>query len=315
MKLLKSNGLFLAGALLTWTCVAAEHTETKTKTTFIRASNIKGAAISFQGGGSAGTIQDIALDPNTGCARFVMIESGGRVVAAPFRVLHESGGGGHSYTISVDRERLMSAPVVNVDRIEEWSDPGFVDRVYSYYGESSSETNVSVNERGHEHGGAEMRNQQREAERGTAEGRRNQQNAQRGQGSPAPVGERANQRNRNNARGAASPNAEASPGVSGSSSQMQEQRSRARGQASPGRSGAGAATSPSAENPAASPTSESQRGGGPAASPRSSKHERQVESAHERGPSNAAKESTSPTSPEERHHRGGPANSPSGENQ
>jgi len=285
MKSWTKNGLMLAGVLITCSSFAAE------KTAFVRASHIKGARITYQAGGEAGTIQDIALDPNTGCARFVMIESGGHVIAAPFRILRPSGE--DSYTVTVDKERLMSAPVVNVDRVEEWSNPSFVDRVYSYYGESPSETNISVNERegrGHGEHGYEERGQ---AERGQTEhgaGARGQaeRGQQRGQASPAPVGEQ-NQGRGQRATSGESPQAQGSPSAA-------KARSRAHGQSSPSseRSAtrAGSSASPSRETmPSHSP---GQRNAQPGQSPRSSERapsgtqHRGSAAGAERSPSSAA---------------------------
>jgi len=229
----------------------------------------------YQSGGEAGTISDVALDPNTGCARFVMIESGGHTIAAPFRILHH--GSGDSYTVTVDKERLMSAPVVNIDRVEEWSNPSFVDRVYSYYGESPSETNVSINEReGKGRGAGEYRNERGNEEHGTARNERNrgeggreaQRNQQRGEGSPAPVGE-DNTNRKQNAMPGESPKAQTSPSTSKTrSSHGRAQTSpsnerstgRTEGNASPSSRESGPANSPSMHKPESAASPRSARG-------------------------------------------------------
>jgi len=277
MKRPTMSRLAIAGVLLTCTAFGAE------KTNFLRASNIRGAKIVYQGGGEAGTIQDVALDPNTGCARFVMIETEGHTIAAPFRVLRRSSG--DSYTVTVDKERLMSAPVVNIDRVEEWSNPSFVDRVYSYYGESPSETNISINERNREHGGAAENRNERGMERGREQGQQAERNA-RGGGSPAPVGEQ-NANRRNNANAAQSPNAQASPSPSrtrsrkGMKNQPQSQSSPAASERSAARAGTSASPSRGESNPANSPSTRSLHNPESAASPsseRSSQHNQRGES-------------------------------------
>lgn len=278
MKSWTKNGLILAGVLITCTGFAAE------KTAFVRASHIRGAKIMYQSGGEAGTIQDVALDPNTGCARFVMIQTGGHVIAAPFAVLHSSGE--DTYTVTVDKERFMSAPVVNVDRVEEWSNPGFVQRVYSYYGESPSESNISINERGgHGHG-------ERGAERGAAErggGVRGQaeRGPQRGHASPAPVGEQKPGASPS-ARAGASPQAQASPSA--------RARSRAHGQSTPSERSAtraGTSASPSRESmPSQSP---GQRSAHPGASPLSEHSPSGTQ--HRGGASSAERSPSAGTSP------------------
>ena len=197
MKFVKIGKWIVAGALIASSCFAAE----KTRGSVVRASTIRGASVSFEGGGSAGTVQDVVLDPETGCARFVIIQTGGRTVAAPYTILHSSGSG--SYTVTVDRERLMSAPVVDVDRIDEFASPEFTQRIYGYYGVSPTEINVR-GRRGEREitGGREIRGEsgeiQRGTERGTAAGRAGERGTVEGSQSPsrsesaqspAPVGE------------------------------------------------------------------------------------------------------------------------------
>jgi len=207
-------------------CFAAE----RTRSGVVRASSIRGASISFEGGGSAGTVQDVVLDPNTGCARFVLIQTGGRTVAAPYQILHSTGSG--SYTVTVDRERLVSAPVVNEENIEEFASPEFTQQIYGYYGVNPSEINVSEGrgERGIS-GGRAIREGRgameqgtergetagRAGERGAVQGSPSPSRAQSGQ-SPAPVGEAAGRQHR--ARQHATPGSAGKPSPAGAESRQ-----------------------------------------------------------------------------------------------
>lgn len=111
----------------------------------VRASAIRGASISFQEGGAAGRVEDVILDPETGCARFAVIQlEGGRTVAAPYRVLRASGASG--YVVTVTRDQLMNAPAIDLNRAEEFSAPEFSQRVYGYY-RMEPEGGISVRER------------------------------------------------------------------------------------------------------------------------------------------------------------------------
>ena len=196
MKLGTSGKWIVAGALAASSCFAAER-----NIRAVRASTIRGATVSFESGGAAGTVQDVVLDPQTGCARFVILETEGRTVAAPYRILRSTGPG--AYTAVIDRQRLIDAPVVNVDRIEEFSDPAFTQRIYSYYG-VGPETDISVRERegirGGREGGAVREGRGLESGRGTTaapgggeraiQGGQSPARAQSVQ-SPSPVGERS----------------------------------------------------------------------------------------------------------------------------
>jgi len=180
------------------TCFAAERS---THGGVVRASAIKGARVTFEGGGSAGTIQDVVLDPQTGCARFVILQTGDRVVAAPYRILRSGGEG--SYTVTVDRERLIGAPVVSVERIQEFSDPAFTQRVYRYYGTSEGEG-----------GGVTVRGRTTITEPGRREGDRNMRQGEAGmedEGRPGAVGERSRQRQLREQQQGSEANPSASP--------------------------------------------------------------------------------------------------------
>lgn len=209
----------------------------------VRASSIHGASVSFQGGGSAGTIEDVILDPETGCARFAIIRMEGRTVAAPYRILRSSGPS--AYIATVERERLMNAPAVDVTRIEEFSSPEFSQRVYGYYNLGSEEhVNIKSGREGIERRerdvrGERGRNLQDQRERGTTEAAQ----------SPSPVGEKGKKRK----------NASPTPSASASPSASPTLTPRVNASATPRalRSGTGQSTealpSPSAVRPSATP--------------------------------------------------------------
>ncbi len=62
-------------------------------------------------------------------------EAGGarKTVAAPWTVFSR-GSDSHTYTVSVAKEKIYSAPVWESSRIDEYSRADFIGGVYSYYG-------------------------------------------------------------------------------------------------------------------------------------------------------------------------------------
>jgi sporulation protein YlmC with PRC-barrel domain len=256
----------------------------------VRASSIKGAAISFQGGGNAGTVQDVILDPETGCARFAIIQmEGGRTIAAPYRILRSSGPS--AYTVTVERERLMNAPVVDIGRIDEFSSPEFSQRVYGYYNvapeeqinirESRTETNVTGES------GVRERRGEREIQRGTERTRTTHGEAGVTQ-TPAPLGEKV----RKNKKGqpAGTPSIAATPGSTP-----------ARSVATPGATPALNATPTPNATPSATPSPESnlnrpETGASPGASP-SAERRREAKPEAQSSPSSTRSNEASPGAP------------------
>src|SRR5213075_2681803 len=97
-------------------------------------------------GDEIGTVKDIVLDRNTGCLAYTVLSTtgggggtrvsgGGKMVAVPWAVYSPSTDV-NVLTVTVDRERIYSAPVFDYASIDEYSRPDYITNVYSYYGVS-----------------------------------------------------------------------------------------------------------------------------------------------------------------------------------
>ena len=125
-------------------------TTTTTTTTYIPTTTIVGSRVTGSEGAEIGQISNVVLDKQTGCMAYVVLstgESGGtaRTVAVPWSVF-SPGSDEHTYTVTVDRQKIESAPVWESSRIDEYSRPEWVGSVYSYYGvQPGAQTNVRAN--------------------------------------------------------------------------------------------------------------------------------------------------------------------------
>jgi sporulation protein YlmC with PRC-barrel domain len=115
-----------------------------TTTTYVQASKIVGTKVKSSQGEEIGTIKDVVLDRNTGCMAYTVLSTGGgggaraggKMVAVPWAVYSPTSNISE-LTVTVDRERIYSAPVFDYARIEEYSRPDYITNVYSYYGVSA----------------------------------------------------------------------------------------------------------------------------------------------------------------------------------
>jgi sporulation protein YlmC with PRC-barrel domain len=112
---------------------------------YIETSNIVGKDVKTGQGEEIGQIKDIVLDTN-GCVAYTVVATGGagahvagggKTVVVPWTVYSISPGAS-VYTVRVDKEKIYSAPVFESSRIQEYSNPQWVDQVYSHYGVSAS---------------------------------------------------------------------------------------------------------------------------------------------------------------------------------
>src|SRR6059058_6325506 len=84
------------------------------------------------------------IDRSTGCMAYTVLSTGeggaraaggGKLVAVPWAVYSPTSDVS-ALTVTVDRERIYSAPVLDYARIDEYSSPDYITNVYSYYGVS-----------------------------------------------------------------------------------------------------------------------------------------------------------------------------------
>jgi sporulation protein YlmC with PRC-barrel domain len=116
-------------------------TET-TSTTYIETSKLVGRPVKSSQGEEVGTIKDVVLDRNTGCLAYTVLATGGgggqvagggKMVAVPWSV-YSASSDVNTYTVTVDRERIYSAPVFDYAHVEEYSRPDYINNVYGYFG-------------------------------------------------------------------------------------------------------------------------------------------------------------------------------------
>ena len=118
-------------------------TETTTSsTTYIETSKLVGRPVKSSQGEEIGTIKDVVLDRNTGCLAYTVLATGGgggqvagggKMVAVPWSV-YSASSDVNTYTVTVDRERIYSAPVFDYAHVEEYSRPDYINNVYGYFG-------------------------------------------------------------------------------------------------------------------------------------------------------------------------------------
>src|SRR5205809_6258303 len=143
MKTLLSLGAMVAvlGLAMASTFAQTQST-TSSSTTYVQASKIVGTKVKSSQGEEIGVIKDVVLDRNTGCMAYTVLSAGGagagaggKMVAVPWAVYSPTSSVSE-LTVTVDRERIYSAPVFDYARIEEYSRPDYITNVYSYYGVS-----------------------------------------------------------------------------------------------------------------------------------------------------------------------------------
>jgi sporulation protein YlmC with PRC-barrel domain len=123
---------------------AQTQSTTSSTTTYVQTSKIVGTKVKSSQGEEIGVIKDVVLDRSTGCMAYTVLSTGGtggsvagggKMVAVPWAVYSPTSNISE-LTVTVDRERIYSAPVFDYARIEEYSRPDYITNVYSYYGVS-----------------------------------------------------------------------------------------------------------------------------------------------------------------------------------
>ncbi len=139
MKTLRSFGAMLAvlGA-------AIVSTSAQTQSTTVQVSKLVGTKVKSSQGEEIGVIKDVMIDSSTGCMAYTVLSTGeggaraaggSKFVAVPWAVYSPTSDVS-ALTVTVDRERIYSAPVFDYARIDEYSRPDYITNVYSYYGVS-----------------------------------------------------------------------------------------------------------------------------------------------------------------------------------
>src|SRR5881227_1023600 len=132
------------GVILAVLGAAIASTSAQTQSTTVQVSKLVGTKVKSSQGEEIGVVKDVMIDRSTGCMAYTVLStgeggaraaSGGKLVAVPWAVYSPTSDV-TALTVTVDRERIYSAPVFDYARIDEYSRPDYITNVYSYYGVS-----------------------------------------------------------------------------------------------------------------------------------------------------------------------------------
>ncbi len=110
----------------------------------LRASKSIGAEVKTAQGEKLGKINDLILNSN-GRVDFVVLDWNNKLVPVPFSLFTPSTTGGrtgflsptgseYSFTANVDTTKLQNAPTIDKSRWTDIQQPGWSDKIFSYYG-------------------------------------------------------------------------------------------------------------------------------------------------------------------------------------
>src|SRR6266513_5003211 len=143
MKTLLSLGAMVAvlGLAMASTFAQTQST-TSSSTTYVQTSKLVGTKVKSSQGEEIGVVKDVVLDRNTGCMAYTVLSTGGtgtrvtgggKTVAVPWTV-YTTTSDPSVITVRVERDRVYNAPAFDYARIDEYSNSGYINNIYSYYG-------------------------------------------------------------------------------------------------------------------------------------------------------------------------------------
>src|ERR1044072_7361482 len=139
MKTLRSFAVMIAVLSAAIVFLSAQ-----TQSTTVQVSKLVGTKVKSSQGEEIGVVKDVMIDRSTGCMAYTVLSTGeggaraaggSKFVAVPWAV-YSPASDVSALTVTVDRERIYSAPVFDYARIDEYSRPDYITNVYSYYGVS-----------------------------------------------------------------------------------------------------------------------------------------------------------------------------------
>jgi sporulation protein YlmC with PRC-barrel domain len=108
----------------------------QTQSTTVQVSKLVGTKVKSAQGEEIGVIKDAVLDRSSGCIAYTVLSGdGGKLVAVPWAVYSPTADV-NILTVTVDRKRIHNAPVFDYARIDQYSGPDYITKVYNYYGVS-----------------------------------------------------------------------------------------------------------------------------------------------------------------------------------
>src|SRR5438874_3709583 len=139
---MKTLRLFAAMIAVLGAVVVSMSAQTQSST--VQVSKLVGTKVKSSQGEEIGVVKDVMIDRSTGCMAYTVLSTseggaraaaGGKLVAVPWAV-YSPASDVNVLTVTVDRERIYSAPVFDYARIDEYSRHDYITNVYSYYGVS-----------------------------------------------------------------------------------------------------------------------------------------------------------------------------------
>lgn len=111
----------------------------------LRVSKAIGAEVKSSTGDKLGKVNDFILNPTSGRVDFAVIDWNSKLVPVPLRLLNASQTTGRtsflsptgseiSFTAQVDATKLQSAPTIDKSHWTDIQQPGWSQKIYSYYG-------------------------------------------------------------------------------------------------------------------------------------------------------------------------------------
>jgi sporulation protein YlmC with PRC-barrel domain len=134
----------LSGVTVAVLCAVIVPISAQTQSSTVQVSKLVGTKVKSSQGEEIGVVKDVMIDRSTGCLAYTVLSTGeggaraaggGKLVAVPWAV-YSPASDVSALTVTVDRERIYSAPVFDYARIDEYSRPDYITNVYSYYGVS-----------------------------------------------------------------------------------------------------------------------------------------------------------------------------------
>ena len=137
-SVMKATKVLFAASTLAALAPLALPGQSQTNTTvYVPSTTIVGSRVIGPEGNEVGEITNVVLDRQTGCMAYVVLSAqtsaSRKTVAVPWTVFNP-GSDSHTYTVRVDKEKIVSGPVWEASRLEEYNRSDWVGNLYSYYG-------------------------------------------------------------------------------------------------------------------------------------------------------------------------------------
>jgi len=139
---MKTSTLLVATLLGFAIATTQGQTQSSTTTSYVQTSKIVGMKVKDSSGQEVGVVKDVVLDRNTGCMAYTVLSTGGtgtrvsgggKTVAVPWTV-YTTTPDPSVMTVRIERDRVYNAPAFDYARIDEYSNSGYINNIYSYYG-------------------------------------------------------------------------------------------------------------------------------------------------------------------------------------